>query len=284
MRAGADPHQHPGCPGPHQVQGGAVRGAPAEDHRQVEPSDERLQVEGLAAGREVLGGHHRALHHQQVEPGLHGQGGELGHPLRGEAGGGGHPSVPHLLDAPPDQVGLDGLGVYLLHAAGGLPGGKGGDLLETGLGVLVAGPQPFQVEHAQAAEAPDGDRGGRAHHRVHTGGHQRQREGEGVDLPGDVDVVRIASTPAGDDGDVVEAPGAPARLGDADLYIHPASCRRLGGRVPVALRPSAPPGGAPPPGSPRPGCGRRRPPAASRRPLRHRRGRGRPPAWGSGRR
>src|SRR4030043_7070 len=89
----------------------------------------------------------------RAAPRLHRQGGELTHSLWGEAGGGHDAAVLHLLNAPPDQFGLDGLGVDLLHAPGGLAGGKGGDLLEAGLGVLVAGPQPPPIEHRPAARA-----------------------------------------------------------------------------------------------------------------------------------
>ena len=74
----------------------------------------------------------------------------------------GDAGVLDLADALADELGLDRLGVDLLHAAGGLLGGELGDLLEERLGVLVAGPEALEVEHADAAEPADLDRGGRA--------------------------------------------------------------------------------------------------------------------------
>ena len=49
--------------------------------------------------------------------------------------------------------------------------------------------------------------------------HERQLEAEGVDLPGDVDVLGVAGAPAGDDGDVVEPVGPAARLAHPDLDL-----------------------------------------------------------------
>src|SRR5438034_6552981 len=43
-------HQHARRAGPHEVERGLVRGAAADDHRQVEPGDELLQVERLRPG------------------------------------------------------------------------------------------------------------------------------------------------------------------------------------------------------------------------------------------
>ena len=72
-----------------------------------------------------------------------------------------------LADALADQLGLDRLGVDLLHPRRGLVGVELGDLLEQRLGVLVAGPQALEVEHADAAEPADLDGGGRADDAVH---------------------------------------------------------------------------------------------------------------------
>ena len=59
---------------------------------------------------------------------------------------------------------------------------------------------------------------------VHGRAHQGQLEAEGVDLPRDVDVLRVAGAAARHDGDVVEPVRPAARLADADLDLsHAAS-------------------------------------------------------------
>ena len=68
--AGADADEDADRAGPHQVQGGLVGGAAADDDRDVELPDEPLQVERLDRLRHVLGRHDRALDDEQVELGL----------------------------------------------------------------------------------------------------------------------------------------------------------------------------------------------------------------------
>ena len=63
------------------------------------------------------------------------------------------------------ELGLDGLGVDLLHAAGRLVRRQLGDLVEQRVGVLVPGPQTFEVEDADPAEPADFDGGRRARRR-----------------------------------------------------------------------------------------------------------------------
>src|SRR5690606_19942863 len=46
-RSPAEPDEHAGSPGAHQVQGGGVRRGAADDHRDVELVDEALEVERL---------------------------------------------------------------------------------------------------------------------------------------------------------------------------------------------------------------------------------------------
>src|SRR5207237_315667 len=94
-----------------------------------------------------------------------------------------------------------------------------GDLLQHGVDVLVPGLQAFEVEHAEAAEAPDLHCGRRRDHRVHGGREQGDVEAVGVDLPAQVDVVGIPGPPGRDDGDVVEAVGPPGRLCNTDLQV-----------------------------------------------------------------
>ena len=66
----------------------------------------------------------------------------------------------------------------------------------------------------------DLDGAGRGDRTVHGRRHEGQVEPEGVELPGDVDVLRVARPPAGDDGDVVEPVGPSPGLADADLNFH----------------------------------------------------------------
>ena len=68
--------------------------------------------------------------------------------------------------------------------------------------------------------------------------HQRQLEAEGVDLPGDVDVLGVAGAPARDDGDVVEPVGPPARLADADLDLSHCSSLPLRDHCPKTAKES----------------------------------------------
>src|ERR1700693_5585527 len=65
----ADPDQHADGAGAHQVQARLIRRAPSHDDGDVELPDEALEVERLARLRDVLGRHHRALNHQQVQLG-----------------------------------------------------------------------------------------------------------------------------------------------------------------------------------------------------------------------
>jgi hypothetical protein len=66
---GPHAHQDAGGPGAHEVAGGLVAGAAADDHGDVEAAHEGLEVERVAVPGDVLGGDHRALHHEQIELG-----------------------------------------------------------------------------------------------------------------------------------------------------------------------------------------------------------------------
>src|SRR5581483_8356510 len=139
--------------------------------------------------------------------------------LRRERRTGDDTRVLDLADALGDELGLDGLGVDLLHAGGGLVGLELGDLREQRLRILVARPQALEVEAADAAELADLDGRGRADDSVHGRRHQGEAELVGVDLPGDVDVLGVAGATARNDGDVVEPIRPAPRLADADLEL-----------------------------------------------------------------
>ncbi len=203
----------------------------------VELADELLEVQRLGGLGHVLGGHDRALDDEHVELGL-------------EDVAGRRPSVrwgvTETQEVTPaslisrmrcaDQLGLDRLLVDLLHPGRGLLDVELGDLVEQRVGVLVAGPEALEVEHADATEAPDLDGGGRADHAVHGRGHERELEAVGVDLPADVDVLGVPGPPARHDGDVVEPVGPTSRLPEPDLDLcHVSSPAFGGGRKPRSL-------------------------------------------------
>ena len=76
------------------------------------------------------------------------------------------PRVLDLADARADQLFLDRLVVELLHPARRLLGGSSDAISsKIGVGVLVAGPETFEVQAREAAEPTDLDRGLRARRR-----------------------------------------------------------------------------------------------------------------------
>ena len=128
--AGAGADEHAGGTGAHEVQGGLVAGAPADDDRDLELADELLEVQRLGRLGDVLGRHDGALDDQEVGLGLEHVGGEARRCAGGDRHAGGDAGVLDLADALADQLGLDRLLVDLLHPLGGLLGVEVGDLLE----------------------------------------------------------------------------------------------------------------------------------------------------------
>ena len=219
-RAGPDADEHAGGAGAHQVQARVVGGAAADDDGHVQGGDELLEVERLGDGGDVFAGDDGALDHEHVEAGLERDLVVAQHPLGGERGGDDHLLRTDLLDALRDQLLLDGLAVDLLHFARGLLARQRGDPLQLLLGVLVAGEDALQVEHGESAEPPDDARGLGGDDAVHRGGHHRQLELVGPELPGDVDVVGVTRAPRGHDRDVVEAVRPAALLAPSDVDLH----------------------------------------------------------------
>ena len=216
---GPDADQDPDRTGAHQVETGLVGGAAADDHRQVELTDEALEVEGLHRLRDVLGGDDGPLNDQDVELSLQARRRQRFGPLWRDRGGRRDARFFHLADALRHELRLDRLAVHLLHARRRLLVVKFADLVEEVAGVLVAGPQPLEIQDAQTTELAQFDRRGRADHAIHGRAEERQVEAVRIDLPGDVDVLGIAGAPARHDGDVVEPVGLPSRLVDADLDL-----------------------------------------------------------------
>ena len=189
----ADAHQHRGRAGAHQVQAGVVRGAAAHHDGDRQLAAELLEVQRwprLVRG-DVLGRDHRALDHEDVEPGLERILVVVAHALGGQRRRHHHAVLLDLGDALGDQLGLDRLSVDLLHLTRRDLLGELGDALELLVGVLVAGPDSLEVEHGEPAEFADDPRGLRRDHAVHRRREQRQLEAVGTEDPADVHVVRI---------------------------------------------------------------------------------------------
>src|SRR5699024_4940376 len=125
--------------GAHQVQGGGVGGAAAHDHRDVELVDETLEVQRFPAAGDVLGGDGGAADEEQVHSGVDDGLPVLLGALRGQRAGGRDPGVAQLLDPLADQLGAHRRGVQLPHQIHDLVVRGGGDAVEEGLGVVVAG-------------------------------------------------------------------------------------------------------------------------------------------------
>ena len=141
----------------------------------------------------------------------------LAHFLRGQRAAGDGAARLDLGDPLADQLGLDRLGVDLLHDPRRLVLGRGGDRLEPLLGVLEAGPDALQVEDAETTELAGEHGGVGTDHPVHRRGDQRQVEAVGAEGPADVNVVRVAGAARRNDRDVVESVSAPPFLSSADF-------------------------------------------------------------------
>ncbi len=213
----------------HEVQGCRVGRSTADDDRHVEVVDELLEVEGLVDARDVLGRNRRATDDEQVHTrGDHGFVQLLG-ALRSQSTGHRDSGVTDLLQSLTDELGLDRLGVELLHPAGCRRLVERRDLSQQRLGVVVPGPEPLEIEDTESAELTEHDRRLRAHNRIHRGAEHRDVELERVDRPGSRDILGIAGAARGNDGDVVERVRAASPLGAADLDLHGHAPQPTGG-------------------------------------------------------
>src|SRR5918996_1764972 len=217
---GADADEHSCGAGAHEVQRGVLRRAAADDDGNWQLRDELLQIEHGAVRRHVLGRDHRALNDEHVEARAERDLVVVAHALRREGAGCEDAGRLDLLDALAHEVGVDRFAVDLLKAARRLRRRQGGDALELLVSFGIAGEDALEVDDPEPAELADQPRDLRRHDAVHCGGEHGQLEQVLTELPADVDVVGIAGAPAGDDGDVVEAPGAPGLLPQADLDVH----------------------------------------------------------------
>jgi hypothetical protein len=133
-RAAAEADEHPGGSGTHQVQRRGVGPGAADDDGDVELVDEPLEVERLGAPAHVLGGDRRAADDEQVAARVDDGLPVLLGALRAEGAGHGDAGLPDLAQPLGDELGLDLLGVDLLHPRRGLGRVQADDLLEVGLG------------------------------------------------------------------------------------------------------------------------------------------------------
>src|SRR4051812_37520227 len=219
-RARTDADEHARRAGAHEVQAGVVAGTAADDHGHRQIGDELLEVQRLGGLRDMLGGDDRALDDQDVEAGVEDLLVVLHDALGRERGGGDDALVLDLPDALDHEVLVDGRAIDLLHLARGDVLGQGGDALQLGVGVLVAGEDALEVQDGEAAELADDARGAGRHDAVHRRGEERQLEAVIPQLPGDVDVVGVTRAPGRHDRDVVESVGAAGLLPATDLDLH----------------------------------------------------------------
>ena len=181
--AAAEPDQHAGRAGAHQVQGRRIVGRTADDDRHVQVIDEPLEVQRLVRVRHVFGGDHCAADDEQIDAGVHHGGVELLRALGRQGAGDRDTGVTDLMQTHGDQLGLDRLGVCALDGAGRLVGGQCRDPVENRLRILVPGPQAFEIQHTQTAELAHGDGRCGAGHRIHRRRDDRNIELVGIHLP-----------------------------------------------------------------------------------------------------
>ena len=126
--------------GTHEVERCRVAGDATDDHRHLAVGDVLLEIEWLLPAGHVLGRHHGALNHEDVETGLECQWGPTVDTLRRQAGSGDNARRLQLGNPLADEVRVDRLEVDLLHPAGCLFVGQLRYLLKVGSGVFISSP------------------------------------------------------------------------------------------------------------------------------------------------
>ena len=114
-RAAAEADEDTGRAGAHEVQGRRVGRGAADDDGHVELVDEALEVERLGATGDVLGRDRRAADDEEVDAGVDDGLPVLLGALRRQGAGDGDPGLTQLAQPLGDELGLDRLGVDLLH-------------------------------------------------------------------------------------------------------------------------------------------------------------------------
>src|SRR5947208_1391045 len=192
----------------------------ADDERDRERFLELAEIDRGVLGGDVAGGRDGRLDHEDVGAGLLGDLREALGALRD----GGHDRWPPALldraDVLVDQLFLDRLAVNRLDDLGSLFLARRDDTVEDVVGVRVAGEDPFEVQHREAAEPAHlgGEPG--PDDAVHRRGDDRQLEPVAAELPGNVDLVRIDRHGPGNERDVVAPVCDPRLAASPDPHPH----------------------------------------------------------------
>ena len=165
----------------------------------------------------MFSGHRRATDNEQVDARVHDRTPMLLDALGRQLAGDDHPGLAQLRETLRDERRLDRLRVHALQSRNRFFLTEVRDLVKDRLGILVPGPQAIQIKDTDATEATECNGCLRTHHRVHGGRHEGQVHVIGVNLPADVDVLRVARAPGGHEGNVVQCVGAPTALAASDF-------------------------------------------------------------------
>ena len=165
----------------------------------------------------MFSGHRGATDNEQVDARVHDRTPMLLDALGRQLTGDDHPGLAQLRETLRDERRLDRLRVHALQSRNRFFLTEVRDLIKDRLGILVPGPQAIQIKDTDATEATERNGCLRTHHRVHGGRHEGQVHVIGVNLPADVDVLRVARAPGGHEGNVVQCVGAPTALAASDF-------------------------------------------------------------------
>src|SRR6185436_12302071 len=218
--AGADPDQQRVHARLHQLEARLVGDDVADDERNRQMLLELLQVD-----RGVLGGHvarrgHRGLHDEEVRARLFGDLGEALGALRDRRDHHRSPALLDLGDALVDQLFLDRLAVDALNDLRRLLEAGGGDAIEHGVRIFIAGEDPLEVDDREPPEPPHLDGEGGTHDAIHGGGDDGDVESAAAELPRDVHFVGIDGQRSRDESDIVETVRRPGLAPAPDPHAH----------------------------------------------------------------
>jgi len=166
---------------------------------------------------------HRGLDDEDVDAGFDGDGREFLRVRRCAGDRSNDLLSLHLAHALADEVWLDGLGVDVLQEGGYLVCGRVGDFLEERRRILIASVDALQVQHRQAAEAPQLRRERLVDYRVRGRCKDRYGKNEVAQIERHVREIRIDGEGPRDDGYLVETIGVAHRLGRGGAFCTYAS-------------------------------------------------------------
>ncbi len=116
---------------------------------------------------------------------------------RRDSAGGDDAGVVNLGYPRHDQIGVGRCFIELTKPHDGGIRAELGQLDELFLGIGVAGPKTFKIEHGQPTQLTDGGGRCRARHRVHGRSQERQLQAVGIDLPRQIHQLGVSGTTAG---------------------------------------------------------------------------------------